>query len=78
LCEKFGISTKHIEYICGAAYCYDYPKDPAAIKLQEIIKNKGIKAAIKEISGVDPSSKLGKGIINSYRDLQNKRVKWNQ
>ena len=76
LCMKYGIDTKNIEYICGAAYCYDYSEDPAAMKLQRIIKNKGIEIAVEEVSGVDPSGKLGKGIIESYHSLQNKRKTW--
>jgi mannitol-1-phosphate 5-dehydrogenase len=73
---EYGISTKSIEYICGAAFCYDYPEDPAAMKLQEVIRDQGVEVAVKEISGVDPSSELGNGIIESYYDLQERRKNW--
>ncbi len=76
LCMKYGISTKNIEYICGAALCYDYPEDPKAVELQKIIKEKGIEGAVEQVSGVDPASDLGKGIIESYNDLQKKRKSW--
>ena len=73
LCMDYGIATKNIEYICGAAFCYDYTDDPKAVELQKIIKSQGIEAAVKQVSGVDPSSGLGRGIIRSYHDLQEKR-----
>ena len=76
LCMNYGIETKNIEYICGAAYCYDYPEDSKAVELQKIIKDIGIKGAIEQVSGVDPTSDLGKGIIDSYHDLQKKRKSW--
>lgn len=73
LCMDYGIATENIEYICGAAFCYDYTDDPKAVELQKIIKSQGIEAAVKQVSGVDPSSGLGRGIIRSYHDLQEKR-----
>jgi mannitol-1-phosphate 5-dehydrogenase len=75
LCKEFEISTKNIEYICGAAYCYDYPEDPSAVKLQSVIKSKGIEAAVEEISGVNSSSEFGKGIVSSYLELMEKGKK---
>ncbi len=77
LCMKYGIDTKNIEYICGAAFCYDYPEDSKAVELQKIIKDKGIEGAIKQVSGIDPVSDLGNGIIESYHHLQKKRKSWN-
>jgi len=76
LCMNYGIDTKNIEYICGAAYCYDYPEDSKAVELQKIIKDKGIEGAVKHVSGIDPASDLGKGIIESYHHLQKKRKSW--
>ena len=76
LCMDYGIAPKNIAHICGAAFCYDYPEDPKAVELQGIIKNNGIEAAVKQVSGVEPSSELGKGIIKSYQDLQEKRKTW--
>lgn len=73
LCMDYGIATENIEYICGAAFCYDYPEDPKAVELQEIIKNQGIEAAIQRVSGVDPSGRLGSGIVRSYYDLRETR-----
>ncbi len=76
LCMEYGISTKHIEYISGAAFCYDYPEDPSAMRLQSMIDEKGIETAMKEITDVNPYSGLGVGILVSYYDLQKKREVW--
>jgi mannitol-1-phosphate 5-dehydrogenase len=76
LCLDYGIFPEYIAYICGAAFCYDYPEDPKAVELQEIIRAKGIEAAVNEVSGVDPASPLGKKIIESYNDLRQKRETW--
>ncbi len=76
LCLDYGIFPEYIAYICGAAFCYDYPEDPKAVELQEIIRAKGIEAAVNEVSGIGPASPLGKKIIESYNDLRQKRETW--
>lgn len=76
LCEKYGITTKNIEYICAAALCYDYDRDPKAVELQKIIENNGIETALKQVSGVEASSNFGKRIIENYRELQEKSKEW--
>ena len=76
LCLDYGIFPEYIAYICGAAFCYDFPEDPKAVELQEIIQTRGIDAAVKEVSDVDPASPLGKKIIEAYHDLQKKRETW--
>ncbi len=72
-CIKYGIDTKNIEMICAAAYCFDFPKDAKAAELQSIIKNDGIKSALQQISGIDPSGDFGKRIIRNYYELQEKQ-----
>jgi mannitol-1-phosphate 5-dehydrogenase len=72
LCMDYGIDPKNIKYICAAAFCFDYSDDPNAKILQKIVQEKGIEEALKEVSGVDPSSDFGKGIVESYYELQKK------
>ncbi len=76
LCIEYGIFPKNIAYVCGAAFNYDYPEDPAAVELQKIIMEKGIEGAVQQVSGVDPDSDLGKEIVASYLDLKEKRQSW--
>jgi mannitol-1-phosphate 5-dehydrogenase len=72
LCMDYGIEPKNIQYICAAAYCFDYSEDANAQNLQEIVREKGIEEALREVSGVDPESDFGKGIIDSYNELKKK------
>ncbi|MBN1834726.1 MAG: hypothetical protein JW820_02685 [Spirochaetales bacterium] len=76
LCLAQEVFPGYVAVICGAAYCYDYPEDPAAVKLQGLIGEKGIEEALREVSGVDPQSALGKKIVESYRELQGLRKQW--
>ncbi len=73
LCISQGIFPEKIAYICGAAFCYDDPDDPESVRLQEKIRKNGIEETLKEISQVEPQSKLGKKIIGFYYELVEKR-----
>ena len=76
LCLAHEVFPQNIGFICGAAYCYDYPEDPAAMKLQALITELGMEETLRKVSGVDPVSRLGKTIIASYRELQQLRTEW--
>jgi mannitol-1-phosphate 5-dehydrogenase len=76
LCLDYDIFPENIAYVCGAAFCYDYSEDDKAVELQEIIKKEGIEGALKTVSGVDPDSPFGIKIIESYKELQEKRKTW--
>jgi hypothetical protein len=54
----------------GAALHYENAGDPAAQKLQAMIKEMGIGRTIQEVCGIDPLSELGRMIIDDYH-------KWN-
>jgi len=70
LCFAYDIFPKHIAYICGAALCYDFGEDEKAVLLQKMIRENGVEATLREISGVDPKSEFGKEIVNSYNQLR--------
>jgi mannitol-1-phosphate 5-dehydrogenase len=74
LCLEFGIFPKHIATVCGAAYCYDFPEDPNAVKLQTIIREQGIEGALQTVSGIDEKSRLGREIINAYDELKRRKM----
>ncbi len=76
LCFSQGIQPETIAYVCGAAYHYDFPGDPDAMKLQNMIHTLGIKKTIQKISGIDPNSDFGRKIIRSYFDLTHQRKEW--
>jgi mannitol-1-phosphate 5-dehydrogenase len=76
MCLEHGVFPKNIAYICGAAFHYDNPDDPSAVKLQEIISSEGINGALRSVSEVDPESDLGKEILAAYEDVRARREEW--
>jgi mannitol-1-phosphate 5-dehydrogenase len=69
LCLDQGIFPENISLVCGAALCYDYTEDPDARMLQSMIAADGVEKALLEVSGIDPGSRLGERIVESYREL---------
>lgn len=76
LCLKYGIFPEHIASVCGAALCYDYPNDADAVKLQDMIRKNGVEKTLRQVSEVEPTSDLGKKIIETYHNFQKKRTTW--
>ena len=69
LCLEFGIFPEAIATACGAAYAYDFPEDVNAVKLQKIIRDKGIEEAVLKVSQIDPNGELGQRILHSYHEF---------
>lgn len=70
LCTSQNIYPENILLVMAYCLCYNYQNDEKALKLQEIIRTRGINYVLKEISGIkDP------GIINKiaviYTELKN-------
>ena len=70
LCLRQGLFPENIAFVCAAALCYDYPQDPDALRLQGMIRAKGIEQTLKNVSGVAAQSSLGRKILSSYRQLK--------
>jgi mannitol-1-phosphate 5-dehydrogenase len=70
LCLSQGIAPDHIATVCGAALCYNYADDPYAVRLQTMIRERGLGEALKRISGVEPSSDFGQKILTQYQALR--------
>jgi len=70
LCLSNGIFPRHIAHVCGAALCYDYDKDDKAAILQNMIRERGVEKALRDVSGVDPQSDFGREIRGAYRKLK--------
>jgi mannitol-1-phosphate 5-dehydrogenase len=65
-CSRVGISVDHLIASIANALHYDAADDIEAVKLQELIKNKGLKDAFAEVSGLDSQSELMARIIKQY------------
>ena len=70
LCRSQSVAPGHIATICAAALCYDCPEDPHAVRLQTMIQQQGVKEALRQVSGVEPSSEFGCQIITQYQLLR--------
>ncbi len=55
---EYGLPVDKLVLGIGAALHYDNPEDPQSVELQQKIREKGVKAAFSEISGVTGDSLL--------------------
>ena len=76
LCMAHKVVPTNIATICGAALCYDYELDPAAVQLKQLILEKGPEYALHKVSGVNPEGELGCKILAAYHKLLQLRDKW--
>jgi mannitol-1-phosphate 5-dehydrogenase len=76
LCAEQGIFPENISNVCGAALNYDYKDDNSAVKLKEMIEEKGIEKVLKQITGLAAEGRLGKMIIDSFYRFKNKKKDW--
>ena len=65
-CSRVGLPVDHLIASIANALHYDTMGDVEAVKLQELIKNKGLKATLAEVSGLDSDSELMARIIKQY------------
>jgi mannitol-1-phosphate 5-dehydrogenase len=70
LCLSQGIAPEHIATVCAAALRYDHPEDPAAVRLQGLIREKGVAQTLGQVSGVDPAGDFGQRVIAQYQYLR--------
>lgn len=67
---SYGISTDNLLLGVGAVLYYNNPEDPQSVKLQELVKEKGIKGAIQEITEIE-DEKILNIIENKYSEVGN-------
>lgn len=70
LCLEQGVFPKYIASACAGAFLYDWSEDSQALKLQEMIRERGIETVLREVTTLDPQSALGKRIIEEYHRLK--------
>jgi len=69
LCLSQNIFPENIARVCAAALCYTEPRDPDALRLQEMIKKHGVENAFESVTGVSPESDFGKTVLKYYHEI---------
>lgn len=67
LCEKYGLSHDGLDKAVALGLKYYDKDDPKSIEMQNLIKEKGIFSAIKEITGLDDN--CTQSILAQYKKL---------
>ncbi|WP_066371481.1 mannitol-1-phosphate 5-dehydrogenase [Neobacillus fumarioli] len=68
--EKAGLSFTNLAKAIASALLFDYQVDEEAIKLQEMINEKGVLRVLKEISGLEESDDLTQEVIKHFNTLK--------
>ncbi|EKN70477.1 mannitol-1-phosphate 5-dehydrogenase [Neobacillus bataviensis LMG 21833] len=69
------VTGKQPEYLLkgiAAALLYDFQGDGEAVQVQTVIKEQGVEAAIQKFTQFEPVSELFQGIMEQYKQLENK------
>ncbi len=64
--QQFGIETNNLELGIAAALHYNNPSDPQSAKLQELIKIKGVRQTLSEISELEINNPVLERINSLY------------
>lgn len=64
--EQGGV-TEHLAKVMALALKFDYAEDLEAVKLQDLIAEKGVRQAFADISGLDLSHELTQSVMDAYQ-----------
>jgi mannitol-1-phosphate 5-dehydrogenase len=70
LAISYGIEPKNICLAAAAALLYDNTEDEAAMKVQSIIREKGVRGVLEGICGLEPGCDLAAAIQSQYDKLK--------
>lgn len=68
--KKAGLSYTNLARAIASAMLFDYQEDSEAVKLQEMIKENGLTAVLKEVSGLDENSEITQEVVRYYDSLK--------
>ncbi|MCL6633988.1 MAG: mannitol-1-phosphate 5-dehydrogenase [Alicyclobacillus herbarius] len=65
LCQRYDLPFDHMVTGIAAGYRFDYPGDPEAEQLQKMIREQGLAATIRVVSGIE-DSRVSSRIASAY------------
>ncbi|MFD0051848.1 mannitol-1-phosphate 5-dehydrogenase [Actinomycetes bacterium NPDC127524] len=68
--KKAGLAYTNLAKSIASALLFDYREDEEAVKLQDMIKEKGAANALQEISGLSTEDEISKEVIKQYELLK--------
>lgn len=64
-----GAVPVHLAWGIAAALRFDPAADPAAMEVQALVRDRGLAAALRQLTGIDPASSLGSAVTAAYHEL---------
>ncbi|SER45287.1 mannitol-1-phosphate 5-dehydrogenase [Gracilibacillus ureilyticus] len=68
--QKAGLAFTNLAKAIAAALLFDYPEDEEAVKLQGMIRDKGIAKVLQEVSSLPEDSEITKEVMKQYEILK--------
>lgn len=68
--QKAGLSYTNLAKAIASALLFDYQGDEEAVKLQGMIKEMGLPAVLKEVSGLDENSPITQEVAKQYNVIK--------
>jgi mannitol-1-phosphate 5-dehydrogenase len=65
-CLEQHVRPENVARAIAAGLRFRNPDDPSAVRLQNLIEEKGIEAVVEEVCGVRPDSEAGRMILQAY------------
>ncbi len=66
LALECGVQPKALSRAIAAAFHYDHPADPSALRLQGLIRNLGLPAVLQQVCEIDPNGELALQVIQAF------------
>ncbi|MGG1675600.1 mannitol-1-phosphate 5-dehydrogenase [Neobacillus sp. NRS-1170] len=68
--EKAGLSFTNLAKAIASALLFDYQEDEEAVRLQAMIKENGLPAVLKEVSGLEENSNITNEVIRYFNQFR--------
>ena len=70
LCLEYGVRPVHVAVGAAAGLLFDNPDDPAALEIQDLIRDGGVERVFAEVCRIGPASELAQMIRLEYGRLR--------